>query len=150
MASSPVLLKLHVKHVSGLIVRAAMRGHSVLLELLERAHEACLVHELRKPGLKVSQQLLLPVVYEGVTIDLGYRMDLLLEHSVVVELKCVETISPIQEAKGVSYLRLSGKNIGSPHQFSRCTPQRRHQTIVERQKLGVMNSSPVILCALWG
>ena len=113
MASSAVIPRPRVNQVSGLIVTAAMRVHSALGPgLLESAYEARLVHELRKQGLKVQQEVLLPVVYDGVTIDLGYRMDLLVEDSVVVELKCVEVINPIHQAQLLSYLKLSGKHVG--------------------------------------
>jgi len=65
-----------------------MKVHSLLGPgLLESAYEACLVHELRKQGLEVRNQVVLPVVYDGTTIDLGYRLDLLVEESVIVELK---------------------------------------------------------------
>ena len=82
------------------------------LVLLESAYEACLVHELRKQGLQVAQQVELPVVYNGETIDLGYRIDLLVENLVIVELKCGECINPVHQAQLLSYLRLSGKNVG--------------------------------------
>lgn len=73
-----------------------MRVHSALGPgLLESAYEACLLQELRKQGLKVENQVLLPVLYDGVTIDLGYQMDLVVQDRVVVELKCVEAISAV-------------------------------------------------------
>ena len=113
MASSAVIPRPRVNQVSGLVVTAAMRVHSALGPgLLESAYPACLVQELRKQSLKVQQEVLLPVVYDGVTIDLGYRMDLPVEDSVVVELKCVEVINPIHEAQLLSYLKLSGKHVG--------------------------------------
>jgi GxxExxY protein len=80
--------------------------------LLESAYQACLAHELRKRGFQVETQVALPVVYEGEKLELGYRMDLLVESSVVVEIKCVETLHPVHQAQLLSYLRLSGKNVG--------------------------------------
>jgi GxxExxY protein len=80
--------------------------------LLESAYEACLAHELRKQGLRAAKQIGLPVVYDGETIDVGYRVDLLVEDLVVVELKCVERLHPVHEAQLLSYIRLSGKNVG--------------------------------------
>jgi GxxExxY protein len=79
---------------------------------LESAYEACLAHELRKRGFRVETQVGLPVVYEGEKLDLGYRIDLLVENAVIVEVKCVETIHPVHEAQLLSYLRLSGRNVG--------------------------------------
>ena len=90
-----------------------MKVHSVLGPgLLESAYNACLSHELRKRGFHVDTQLGLPVVYEGEKLDLGYRIDLLVEKLVIVEVKCVESIHPVHEAQLLSYLRLSKKNVG--------------------------------------
>lgn len=95
------------------IIGAAMRVHSVLGPgLLESAYEACLAYELRKAGLDVKTQLDLPVIYENIRINLGYRIDLLVNDLVVVELKCVEKIASVHEAQIISYLRLSKKNVG--------------------------------------
>ncbi len=90
-----------------------MRVHSLLGPgLLESAYDACLTHELRKRGFRVETQVGLPVVYDGEKLELGYRIDLLVENLVVVEVKCVEAIHPVHEAQLLSYLRLSGKNVG--------------------------------------
>ena len=102
-----------VNRVSGAIVTAAMKVHSILGPgLLESAYEACLIHELRRQGLRVASQVGLPVIYEGEKIDLGYRIDLLVEDLVIVEIKCVAVINPVHQAQLLSYLRLSGKNVG--------------------------------------
>lgn len=102
-----------VNHVTGLIVSGAMKVHSILGPgLLESAYEACLVHELRKQGLTVETQVLLPVVYDNVHIDLGYRIDLLVEDQVVVELKAVQALNKLHEAQLMSYLKLSEKEVG--------------------------------------
>jgi len=99
--------------ISGLIIDAAMRVHSALGPgLLESAYEACLLHELRKLGLKSLSQVSLPVFYDSVNIDVGYRVDLIVEDSVIVELKAVEKLLPIHEAQILSYLKLSGKKLG--------------------------------------
>ncbi len=95
------------------VIGAAMKVHSALGPgLLESAYEACLLHELRKRGLRVESHVELPVVYDGVTIDLGYRLDLLVEDRLILELKCVEAFTPVHEAQLLSYLRLSGKSVG--------------------------------------
>ena len=91
------------------IIGAAIQVHRVLGPgLLESAYEACLAYELRKRGLAVEQQRPVPLVYEEVKLECGYRLDLLVERSVVIEVKSVEALAPIHEAQTLSYLRLSG------------------------------------------
>jgi GxxExxY protein len=91
------------------IIGAAIQVHRTLGPgLLESAYVACLAYELEKGGLKVEQQKPVPLVYEQVKLECGYRMDLLVEQSVVVEVKSVEALAPIHEAQTLSYLRLSG------------------------------------------
>ncbi len=80
--------------------------------LLESAYQACLLHELRKQGFRVASQVGLPVVYDGEKIDLGYRIDLVVENLVIVEIKCVEAINPVHQAQLLSYMRLSGRSVG--------------------------------------
>jgi GxxExxY protein len=90
-----------------------MKIHSALGPgLLESAYAACLKHELMKRGLKVACEVPLPVVYDGVRLDAGYRLDLVVEDTVVVELKAIEALAPIHQAQIISYLKLSGKPIG--------------------------------------
>ena len=80
--------------------------------LLESAYAACLAFELADRGLSVEQQRELPVTYRGAKLDCGYRLDLLIEDKVVVELKSVEKLAPIHEAQLLSYLKLSGCKVG--------------------------------------
>ena len=81
--------------------------------LLEGAYKACLVYELRKRGLRVDVEVGLPLIYDGVKLDdVAYRIDLLVECEVVVELKAVEIMAPIFEAQLIHYLKLSGKKVG--------------------------------------
>jgi GxxExxY protein len=104
---------MELNEVTGLIVDAAMKVHSILGPgLLEGAYEACLRHELMSRGLEVNSQVSLPVDYDGTLIDAGYRLDLLVENSVIVELKAVEKLSPIHDAQLLTYLKLSGKKVG--------------------------------------
>jgi GxxExxY protein len=104
---------MELNEISGQVVEAALRVHTVLGPgLLENAYEACLKHELLKRGLQVAQQVVLPVVYDDVTIDLGYRLDLLVEQEVIVELKAVEKVTPLHEAQLLSYLKLGHKKLG--------------------------------------
>ena len=96
-----------------MIIRAAMRVHTALGPgLLESAYEACLVHELLKAGLSARSQVELPVIYDGLTLDIGYRIDVLVENLVIIELKAVDTVLPIHKAQLISYLKLSGNDVG--------------------------------------
>jgi len=104
---------MELNEISAQVVDAAMKVHSVLGPgLLENAYEVCLKHELEKRALRVQQQVPLPAMYDGIRIDLGYRLDLLVEEQVIVELKTVERISPIHEAQLLSYLKLSNRRLG--------------------------------------
>ena len=95
------------------IIGAAIEVHKRLGPgLLESAYEACLAHELRLRNLKVDNQVALPVVYKETKLDCGYRIDLLVEGRIVVELKSIENLAPIHEAIILTYLRLSGHKIG--------------------------------------
>jgi GxxExxY protein len=98
---------------SGDIVDAAMRVHSALGPgLLESAYEACLAYELRKRGFKVLVQVPVPVIYDNVRLEVGYRLDLLVNDAVIVDLKTVTKLAPIHEAQLLSYLKLSRKRLG--------------------------------------
>ena len=104
---------MEINDITGNIVDSAIKVHKALGPgLLESAYEACLTHELRKRERKVLTQVGLPVIYDGVKLDVGYRLDMLVEDCVIVELKAVETILPIHEAQLLSYLKLSGLKVG--------------------------------------
>jgi len=104
---------LHVNQITGAIVNSAMKVHSTLGPgLLESAYQACIAHELRNRGFGVLTEVPLPVVYEGHKLEVGYRIDLVVENRVVVEVKSVEAIHPIHEAQLLSYMRLSGIGVG--------------------------------------
>ncbi len=95
------------------IIGAAIRIHSTLGPgLLESAYETCLLYELEKLGLSARRQVLVPIRYEALTVDNGYRVDLLIDNLVVVELKAVETILPVHRSQLLSYLRLGGFKLG--------------------------------------
>ena len=99
--------------VGSKIINACYKIHSKLGPgLLESVYETCLAYELRKIGYDVISQMPLPVVYDGIQIDNGYRLDLLVEKVVIVELKSVEQVLPVHTAQLLSYLRLSGKKLG--------------------------------------
>ncbi|SPE22170.1 conserved hypothetical protein [Acidobacteriia bacterium SbA2] len=95
------------------IIGAAIEVHRVLGPgLLESAYEECLCHELHLGGITFARQQPLPVVYKGVHLDCGYRLDVVVEGRVVVELKTVDRILPIHEAQLLTYLRLAGIRTG--------------------------------------
>jgi GxxExxY protein len=80
--------------------------------LLESAYEACLGHELTKRGYQVEKQKAQPVYYDSIVIDIGYRLDLLINDLVIIELKAVAELAPIHQAQLTTYLKLSGKTLG--------------------------------------
>jgi GxxExxY protein len=95
------------------IIGAAIEVHKHLGPgLLESAYEECLVHELRLRNLKVDRQKAVPVVYKETKLECGYRIDLLVEDRIVVELESIEFLGPIHEAIVLTYLRLSGHHLG--------------------------------------
>jgi GxxExxY protein len=105
--------KLSAHEVSGAVITAAMRVHTELGPgLLESTYGACLQFELRQAGLDCFSQLGLPVFYRGVKLDLGYRIDLLVEDLVIVEIKAVDSLCPVHQAQILTYLQLSGKSLG--------------------------------------
>ncbi len=80
--------------------------------LLESAYEECLCYELSQSGLSFRRQVPLPVIYKSIRLDCGYRMDVVVEEQVIVELKTVERLMPIHEAQILTYLKLSGLRTG--------------------------------------
>ena len=99
--------------ISGRIIGCAIEVHKALGPgLLESAYEECLFFELRGAGLKVERQKPLPVVYKEVKLEAGYRIDLLVENKVVVELKAVEALNDVHTAQVLTYLKLSGCKLG--------------------------------------
>jgi GxxExxY protein len=95
------------------IIGAAIQVHRALGPgLLESAYQACLAHELTKRNLRVEIQKPLPLVYEQVKLDCGYRIDLLVDGEVVVEIKSVDGVAPVHEAQVITYLKLSGCKLG--------------------------------------
>ncbi|MFN2120808.1 MAG: GxxExxY protein [Anaerolineales bacterium] len=96
-----------------LVLDAAYRVHTALGPgLLESAYETTLAHEIRKNGVAVATQVALPIQYDGLELELGYRLDLLIEKAVIVELKATENMIPLYEAQLMTYLRLSGVRLG--------------------------------------
>lgn len=105
--------------VSRSVIGAAIEVHKALGPgLLESAYESCLFFELQQLGLAVKRQHPLPLNYKKVSLDCGYRIDLLVEDCVVVELKSIDKVLPIHEAQLLSYLKLSGCSLGLIFNFN--------------------------------
>jgi GxxExxY protein len=99
--------------VAKAIVDAAYAVHNTLGPgLLESVYEVCPAHELKKRGLKTASQVSLPIMYDGLRLDAGLRLDMLVEDCVIVELKAVETLLPIHQAQVLTYLKLTGHRLG--------------------------------------
>ena len=102
-----------IEEIAKDVVDAAIKVHKALGPgLLESAYQYCHAYELRKRGRKVLTEVTLPLVYEGQKIDVGYRIDTLIDDLVIVEHKTVETLLPIHQAQLLTYLKLSGCKIG--------------------------------------
>lgn len=99
--------------LSKLIFNSALKIHRALGPgLLESSYEECLFYELRKIGLKTEKQKKLHLQYEEVTLDVGYRVDLMVEDKVIIEIKAVETLNNVHKAQLLTYLKLSGCKLG--------------------------------------
>ncbi|MGC8550376.1 MAG: GxxExxY protein [Acidobacteriaceae bacterium] len=99
--------------ISGTVIDSAVKVHTALGPgLLENAYRACLAHELATRGLAVKQEVPLPITYAGRRLEIGYRLDLLAEDLIVVEIKAVETIAPVHRAQLLSYRKLSKRPLG--------------------------------------
>ena len=100
---------LDVEAIARTIVDAGLKVHRALGPgLLESVYEHCLAHELQKRGLSVRRQVALPIVYDGDTLDAGFRLDIVVEGVVIVEIKSIEALTRLNEAQVLTYLRLSG------------------------------------------
>ena len=95
------------------IIDAAMAVHRTLGPgLLEKVYEVCICHELEKRSLKFKRQVNIPIVYDGISFEEGYRIDILVEDQVIIELKAVENYNPVWKAQVLSYLKVTGKRLG--------------------------------------
>jgi GxxExxY protein len=102
-----------VNLAAGIVVDAALAVHRALGPgLLESVYSLCLAHELRKRGLRVLREVALPIEYDGVVLDAGLRLDMLVDDCVIVELKAVELILPVHHAQVLTYLKLTGHRLG--------------------------------------
>lgn len=104
---------MEINNLTYLILKCAYKVHSALGPgLLESAYEECLFYELNLQGVKVEKQKALPLVYQEVKLDVGYRLDLLVDNRVVVEIKSVESFNEVHMAQVLTYLKLSNCKIG--------------------------------------
>ena len=111
--TAEVTEKDRLDRITKTIIGAAIEVHRALGPgLLESAYEACLAFELVERGLMVEQQKPLPVIYRGIKLDCAYRLNLLVEGEVIVEVKAVDRLAPIHQAQMLSYLKLSGCKVG--------------------------------------
>jgi GxxExxY protein len=102
-----------IEEIGQIIVDSAFKVHQALGPgLLESAYQACLAHELTKRGLKVNCEVALPVFYDGVQIDIGYRLDMLVEDRIIIENKTVDRLVPVHEAQILTYLKLKNCWLG--------------------------------------
>jgi GxxExxY protein len=100
------------------VIGAALKVHSHLGPgLLENIYETCLVHELRTRGLKIESQRVLPVIYEGPVLDSAFRLDILVENQLVLEIKAVAQLLPIHKAQLITYLRLGNYPLGYQYEL---------------------------------
>lgn len=106
-------MELLYKELTGKIVNCAISVHKLLGPgLLESAYEECLQYELTLSGLKSSKQVPMPLIYRDKKMDIGYRVDLLVEDKVIIEVKSVDVVNPVHIAQLMTYLKLSGTRIG--------------------------------------
>jgi GxxExxY protein len=103
----------HEEEIGRAVVNAAFNVHRELGPgLLEKVYEVCLSHELRKVGFIVDRQVEIPIHYDGITFDEGLRLDILINHKVVVEVKAVDQVNPVWQAQILSHLKLTGLRLG--------------------------------------
>jgi GxxExxY protein len=104
---------MEINKITEKIIGCALEVHKQLGPgLLESAYEECLFYELKKAGLEVKKQLALPLIYKGNKLDAGYRIDLMVENTVIVELKSVEFIAEIHKAQLMTYMKLANIKVG--------------------------------------
>ena len=104
---------MEINELTGLILKKAFEVHTVLGPgLLESTYEECLCYELAQCNTSVERQKALPIIYKGIKVDAGYRLDIVVNNSVVIELKSVETLHPIHTSQLITYIKLSNIKYG--------------------------------------
>ncbi|WP_174591150.1 GxxExxY protein [Methanocella conradii] len=111
----------HVNKITQSVLNAAYEVHTAIGPgLLESIYETCLAYELRNRGHLVEKQVSLPVIYKGIQMDAGLRMDLIVDNCIIIEIKAVDELLPIHEAQLLTYLKLTGYRIGLLMNFNSC------------------------------
>jgi GxxExxY protein len=106
-------MELSENEIAKIIFASALKVHRKTGPgLLENAYEQCLFYELEKAGLYVEKQKVLPLIYENIKLDAGYRIDLIVNHKVIIEIKSVDALAPVHTAQVITYLKLSGCKLG--------------------------------------
>jgi len=101
------------EEIAKIIVNSAFKVHKNLGPgLLERVYEVCLAYEIEKAGLNVQRQIDVPIIYDGVTLNEKLRLDIIVENTVIVEVKAVETVNPVWQAQIISHLKLTDNQLG--------------------------------------
>lgn len=137
---------MHIDQITGAIVSSAMKVHTALGPgMLESVYEKCLKHELKNRGLVVESQVWLPVIYDGEEIEGGYKIDLLVEREVVVELKVVEQLLEVHKAQLLSYLKLADKPVGLLINFNVVHLRDGIRRLVNSHKTSASPASPAVL-----
>ena len=104
---------MEINQITEKIIGCAIEVHKKLGPgLLESAYEECLAYELKSAGLTIERQVSVPVVYKEIKLECGYRIDILVEKSVIIELKAIEALAPVHEAQILTYMRFANKAIG--------------------------------------
>jgi GxxExxY protein len=102
-----------IESIAGKIVAAAMRVHTALGPgLLESAYQRCMKYDLQQEGSQVMCEVILPIVYRGISIDAGYRIDMIVDNCIIIEHKTVERLLPIHEAQLLTYLKMKNCRLG--------------------------------------
>jgi GxxExxY protein len=104
---------MEINQITEKIIGCAIEVHKRLGPgLLESAYEECLSYELQSIGLKIDRQVAIPVVYKDIKLECGYRIDILVENTVIIELKAIEAFAPVHEAQILTYMKFANKTIG--------------------------------------
>ena len=107
------MLDTKTEEIGKAIVNATFKVHKELGPgLLEKVYEICLAHELKKLGYQVSRQLDVPVIYDGLVFEEGFRLDMMVENLVIAEIKAIETVNPVWESQVISHLKMMNKELG--------------------------------------
>lgn len=107
------MLSERIEEIGKIVVNSAYKVHKELGPgLLERVYEVCLAHEITKSGLTVKRQINLPIIYDGIIFDECLRLDLLVEDSIIIEIKAVEQVNSVWQAQIISHLKLTNHRLG--------------------------------------